>query len=79
MADVSMATEVADVNTTLCLDNATPLKTIWLVEHQKDRVWKQFPEGLAFFVEQAHILTLKYIYTHTHTHVKRGLPEVAVE
>ena len=57
MADVSMAAEAADVNTTAWLDHATPLKTLWLVEHQKDRVWKQFPEGLAFVVEQAHILT----------------------
>ena len=34
-----------------------PLKTVWLVEHQKNKIWKQFPQELAYYVEQAHILT----------------------
>ena len=36
-----------------------PLKVVWLVEHQDNRIWKQFPESLAYLVEQAHILNIK--------------------
>ena len=42
---------------------------VWLIEHEKEKIWKQFPEHLAVAVEQAHILTHKNTYTHTH--VKR--------
>ena len=42
---------------------------VWLIEHEKEKIWKQFPEHLAVAVEQAHILTYthtqKYIHTHT--------------
>ena len=34
-----------------------PLKIVWLVEHQNNKIWKQFPQELAYYVEQAHILT----------------------
>ena len=64
MADVAMAAEGPIEQ----LVDSGPLKTLWLVEHQKDKIWKQFPQELAFAVEQAHILTHKNTYTHTHTH-----------
>ena len=38
----------------------------WLIEHEPDKIWKQFPDHLAVAVEQAHIFThKKYIHTHT--------------
>ena len=43
----------------------------WLIEHEPDKIWKQFPDHLAVAVEQAHIFTHKNTYTYTHTHVKR--------
>ena len=38
---------------------------VWLIEHEAQKIWKQFPEHLAVAVEQAHILTHKNTYTHT--------------
>ena len=45
---------------------------VWLIEHETDKIWKQFPDHLAVAVEQAHIFTHKNIYTYTHTHVKKA-------
>ena len=67
MADVAMgavgeALEPVD-------QGASPSPQIaWLIEHEKEKIWKQFPQELAFAVEQAHILTHENTYTHTHTH-----------
>ena len=51
-----------------------PLKVVWLVEHQDNRIWKQFPESLAYLVEQAHILNIKKIHTNRHIHTRKIRP-----
>ena len=66
MADVSMD----PVAKTDADQGARPSPQMaWLIEHEKEKIWKQFPEHLAVAVEQAHILTYthtqKYIHTHT--------------
>ena len=53
MADVAMAAEGSIEQ----LVASGPLKVVWLVEHQNNKIWKQFPQELAYYVEQAHILT----------------------
>ena len=66
MADVAMGAEGPIEQEPVVSE---PLKIIWLVEHEKEKIWKQFPQELTFAVEQAHILTHENTYTHIHTHV----------